>query len=84
MKEVRYFIKGFPAHFPGVNLAFRQLLCDYVLVSVASRSGAGSIINVTELERRALHINLSLGLTASRRPQRWNVGRRDCSLIKSG
>lgn len=33
IKEVRYFIKGFPAHFPGVNLAFRQLLCDYVLVS---------------------------------------------------
>lgn len=33
IKEARYFIKGFPAHFPGVNLAFRQLLCDYVLVS---------------------------------------------------
>lgn len=34
IEDVRYFIKGFLAHFPGVNLALWQLLCDYVLVSL--------------------------------------------------
>lgn len=33
IEEVQYFIRSLPAHFPGVNLALRQLLCDYVLVS---------------------------------------------------
>lgn len=33
-EDVQYFIKGFLAHFPGVNLALWQLLCDYVLVSL--------------------------------------------------
>lgn len=45
-EEVRSFIQGFPAHFPGVNLAAWQLLCDYVLVSRRRRGPAG---------RRRLH-----------------------------